>query len=147
MIWLQIVLRHILSASHLPFLSLIPRSNLMCGTILFAYLGSEERSFFLTLPRHKIGVDGGERGNQTPELYLATSTSWVTSFHSALDFFLLLLYFYLVHRNSSFPPTMAEFVLDKTTYLSNLYYFFLCTIHLTQTCFVKMWWMTGWKLG
>lgn len=131
------MLRHILSPSHLPFLSLIPHSNLMCGTILFAYLGSVERSFFLAIPRHKMGVDG-KQGNQTFDLYLATSTSWVTSFHSALDFFFFSLFFYTVHSNSSFPPTMSEFVLEKTTYLSNLHYSFLCTIvHLTQTCFVK----------
>lgn len=97
------VLRHILSPSHLPFLSLIPHSNLMCGTILFAYLGSVERSFSLHSHDTKW-VWMGKKENQTPDLYLATSASWVTSFHSALDFFFLLsLFFYIAHKNSSFP--------------------------------------------
>lgn len=140
-IWLQIVLRHILSPSNLPFLSLIPHSNLMCGTILFAYLGSVERSFFLALPWHKMGVVG-EAGE--PNSWLVSGHLNVLGYFFSFcpGFFLLSLFFYIVHRNPSFPPTVSEFVLEKTTYLSNLHYFFLCTIvHLRQACFVKC---NGW---
>lgn len=66
-IGLLIELRHTLSFtfSLTPSLILLPYSNLMCGTIIFAYLGSKQRSFFLALNTTQMGVDE-EKGEPYP---------------------------------------------------------------------------------
>lgn len=43
-------------------LFLLPYSNLMCGTIIFAYLGSKQRSFFLALNTTQSGCGWGKGG-------------------------------------------------------------------------------------
>lgn len=70
-IGLLIELRHTLSFtfSLTPSLILLPYSNLMCGTIIFAYLGSKQRSFFLALNTTQMGVDE-EKGEPYPGPWL-----------------------------------------------------------------------------
>lgn len=46
----------------LAYSLLLPYSNLMCGTIIFAYLGSKQRSFFLALNTTQSGCGWGKGG-------------------------------------------------------------------------------------